>query len=216
MLLKNDNITLFLFIILSATIYTIDKNMIMVLGIPLVITSILLLLKYFFLPKMNEGFDSMENFDENDFIQWSKDYFNNDKKYLEYTEEISNKGSLKDVVSNLLNNEDETKNTTFLNYMLEIFSMEKTDEQYNNEQVIYVRGIIKMYINEKDEKEETQKIEEENVDITEKIQELETKEEDEDVSEKINEEEIQGQEIQSEEIEQNENIESFIGKYTLF
>ena len=42
LLLKNDNITLFLFIMISALIYTIDQNMIIVLGIPLVIISILL------------------------------------------------------------------------------------------------------------------------------------------------------------------------------
>ncbi len=204
LLLKNDNITLFLFIILSATIYTIDKNMIMVLGIPLVITSVLLLLKHFFLPKMNEGFDDMENFDETDFLKWSTDYFNNDNKYLEYTEEIDNKGSLKDAVTKLLNNET---TETYLNYMLYIASLDKANNDYNKEQSIYVRGIVKMYVGEKNE-ELTKNIMDKNEVENETEKEETIEKEEEDIEQELNE--------LTKDTEINENVENFIGKYKLF
>lgn len=215
LLLKNDNITLFLFIIISAIIYTIDQNMIMVLGIPLVITSVLLLLKNIFLPKMNEGFDDMEKFDKADFLEWCTNYFKNDNTYLEYTENINDRGSLKDAVTKLLSIdedvEDDTKITPFLNYMLEIYSMKKSDEKYNIEQVIYVRGIIKLYINEKEELTEIENSEEEeNVEKSEKLQQIEKNEVMEEAKEEIKDDELFNEQ------EQNENVETFIGKYKLF
>ena len=221
LLLKNDNITLFLFIMISAMIYTIEQNMIIVLGIPLVIISILLLLKHFFSSKMNEGFDSMENFDEIDFLKWSSDYFNNDNKYLEYTQEISDKGSLKDVVSNLLKNNNDETSKLYLDFMLYINSLDKSNEDYDKEPVIYVRGIINMYISEKvdvSQKENNKNKEKDEMNIEETVNEDEMKIEETVIEDAKETEDVNTVEINklTEEAEMNENIENFIGKYTLF
>lgn len=174
---KQDNESIFLFILIAFIIYMQQKNMIIVLGLPLVLIHILILLRNQFRNTSSEGFVNYEKYDPYLFQEWVKTFIKqDDKKYREFTSNIhENYGSLSEMIDNMLDYpitlKDES-NIKYVNelkdYMLMINLIPKTDKVlYDNKQVKYIRNMIKQYqkdIQEKTREEEKKKEDEDDED----------------------------------------------------
>jgi hypothetical protein len=164
LVITNDNKTLFLFIILSTLIYLYKKNMIFVLGIPLIITSLLLLLSKIF---SNNSYLNVEGFIDNtldfnninhdvikeitlDFLMDSED----DTDYTTFKENINNKGNIAEIGEKLSistsKNDNKENVEELLNYLIEINMITEDNALFNNKQVIYSKQLIERLLDNSD------------------------------------------------------------------
>ena len=151
--LNQDQESIFLFIILAFIVYMQNKNMIFVLGIPLVCINVLILLRTLF-RRSHEGFFDYETYKAYDLQNWVQRYVEkDDNKYADFTENISDElGSLSEKVRKVLDNpmtskeDDRDRHVNELkDFMLMVDLMQKDDPLYENDQVLYVRRMIRAY-----------------------------------------------------------------------
>ena len=151
--INEDHESIFLFIIIAFIVYMQNKNMIFVLGIPLIFVTLLILLRTLFRGS-HEGFFDYETYKAYDLQQWVKKYVQkDDNKYADFTENISDElGSLSEKVRNVLDNpmtDKEDVRDRYVNelkdFMLMIDIMPTDDPLYENDQVVYVRRMIRAY-----------------------------------------------------------------------
>ena len=190
-----DNESLILFILIAFVVYTQCKNMILVLGIPLIVIHILLAMRSTF---FNEGFVDYSSFDPYSFQEWIKEFaergYNRDYdeyEYQKFTEKLNDFGSLSTFMDNVMKpdnqmvNDMDTTNTRSINelkdYIMLVNFMPKKDPMYDSEQAEYIRLIVKEYTSfirnnsptqeeeDKDVKEEKATDENENKDTETKI-----------------------------------------------
>lgn len=150
---KKDNESIFLFILIAWIVYIQQKNMILVLGVPLVIVNLLVFLRAMF-RKQGEGFVDYETYNPYNFQEFIFTYIQgDDDEYTNYTENINDTfGSLFEridmVVKNPLSSEDDT-NTQYINelkdFLVSIDAMSEDDPLYDNEQVVYIRRMIRRF-----------------------------------------------------------------------
>jgi hypothetical protein len=185
-----DNESLILFILIAFVVYTQCKNMILVLGIPLIVIHILLAMRSTF---FNEGFVDYSSFDPYSFQEWIIEFAERgyDREYDEYeykkfTEKLNDFGSLSSFMDNVMKSENQmvndmdTTNTRSINelkdYIMLVNFMPKNDPMYDSEQAEYIRLIVKEYTSfiknnsstkEKEEKEEKEGREEKVIDENE-------------------------------------------------
>lgn len=156
---NNDDQSVFLFIIISAIVYTITHNMIIVLTSSIIIVNSLILLKSFFKNHKNQ----IEGFENND------EYIEIHEKIISFTEdnpppddEIDGKDSVSDIIDSVLDNplfndDDELVEDydikpveNLMEFISEILN--DYDDDTSNESVMYVMELNE-YLNSSDEKE---------------------------------------------------------------
>ena len=165
--MNQDNETLFLFVLIAFLVHAQNKNMIIVLGVPLVITNILIVLRRHF--RRPEGFaQNVEDFSLYEFQEWVKEYvlddanMLNNSTYEDFTEQMNVYGSLFDVVDPILEtatqmtSDDETTNKETVenlkNFLTLVYNLNESDELYDLDDAKYVRNMIDTYLEEMAEK----------------------------------------------------------------
>lgn len=161
---NRDNETLFLFILIAFLVHAKNKNMIIVLGVPLVIINVLVFLRGKFRNK-SEGFaQNVDEFNHYDFQEWVKKYVQSDDNlmdgsdYADMTEKMNIYGSLFDVVDPIMqdttqmadNNDATNKETVenLQNYLTLVYNLNDKDDFYPLQDAKYVRKMIDTYLEE--------------------------------------------------------------------
>lgn len=155
LMMKKDNESVFLFIVIAAIIYMTNKNMIMVLGIPLIIVNVLILIKnQFDIEIYEEGFIDESSYSENEFQLFIKQKYSNNNKIKEFTENLEGLTSLSELVENVLNNNDDNTDnfnkepvTELVDFLTYVDGVEEDDDLYDNEQIKFARSMITEYKN---------------------------------------------------------------------
>jgi hypothetical protein len=164
---KRDNESIFLFIILAFIVYMHEKNMIVVLGVPVVVVSLLVFLRRIFRKSQNEGFEGQEL---EVFKEWAINYTTeNEVLVLDFEEDISGYGSL--YKKTLYIFDEETKNDDAPAEELLSFLEDVTnDETLKGDQVDFIKEMFEDYQTILKEKKTEKEDEEEEE--SESIQEL--------------------------------------------
>ena len=155
LMMKQDNESVFLFIVIAMIVYVTNKNMIMVLGIPLIVVNLLIFIKsQFNMQVYEEGFIDESSYSELEFQKFIKQKYSNNNKVKEYTENLEDLTSLSELIENVLTNDDDDSDnfnkepvTELVEFLTYVDGLEEEDDLYDNEQVKYGRSIITEYKN---------------------------------------------------------------------
>lgn len=152
----DDNESVFLFIIISAVIYTHTENMIFVLGGAFISVNLMILLRTCFNNDIHEGFEE-EAPTSIELQKYLVKTYTEDDKYLQYTNDIDGEGNIANLISNVLDNPlfddsgelldentfDETPVKALMTFLDTIQNKHKDDATQNSE----ILFIMKLYEN---------------------------------------------------------------------